>query len=78
METVRFVSGLVLRLPIPLSIQRGEDDMAVSGDIPGRRDSGFFVREYLEGREEKRSHLGGKKFFFLDREFLWCHEVLFD
>jgi hypothetical protein len=51
--------------------------MGVSGEMTGRIDSSF-VRECLEGRAEKRLRLGGEKFFFLDREFLWCHEVLFD
>jgi len=51
--------------------------MVISREITGRIDSDF-VRECLEGREAKRLGLGGEKLFFLDREFLWCHEVLFD
>ncbi len=51
--------------------------MAVVREMTGRRDSGL-TSKCLERGGEKRLSLGGEEFFFLDSEFLWCHDLLFD
>jgi hypothetical protein len=51
--------------------------MAVSRELMGRIDWDL-VRECLRREKVKRLGLGGEKLFFLNSEFLWGHEFLFD
>ncbi len=51
----------------------------MAGFVRINREKRFGICEGMPGEERrKRLGLAGEKFFFLDDEFLWCHDWLFD